>query len=189
VKKRHRLHWIMLLGLLFFSFASVTFAAPAPMTEQQKIDALIHSVEVLPGAQFIRNGSSYDGKAAAEHLRYKRNYAGDLIKTASDFITCCASKSSMSGQAYQIRFANGKTENAEVYFRDELKRIETPPPPVIAAPIPAPIAAPIPVPVTVPTIVTVPAPAMASPPTQHSAATTHRKPPHHAKTADQKRPS
>ena len=103
-----------------------TLASAAPLTEQQKIDALIHSVEVLPGAHFIRNGSSYDGKAAADHLRTKRNYAGDRIKTAIDFITCCASKSSMSGQPYRIQYANGTAVDAEVYFLAELKRIETP---------------------------------------------------------------
>jgi hypothetical protein len=91
------------------------FAFAASLTEEQKIDALIHSIEVLPGAQFIRNGSAHDGKAAAEHLRQKRRYAGDRIKTASDFIVCCASQSSMSGQPYQIRFANGTTVKAEVF--------------------------------------------------------------------------
>ena len=103
------------------------FAFAAPLTEQQKIDALIHSVEVLPGAQFIRNGSTYDGKSAAEHLQMKRRFAGSRIKTATDFIECCASRSSMSGKPYQIRFGNGKTVDAEAFFLAELKRIDSPP--------------------------------------------------------------
>jgi hypothetical protein len=110
---------MLLLGLLFSAFA---FAAP--LTEQQKIDALIHSVEVLPGAQFIRNGSAYDGKAAAAHLQMKRHYVGGRIKTADDFIACCATGSSMSGKPYQIRYANGITVNSADYFHAELKRIE-----------------------------------------------------------------
>jgi hypothetical protein len=118
----HRLASMLSLTLLFSVFA---FAAS--LTEEQKIDALIHSIEVLPGAQFIRNGNAHDGKAAAEHLRQKRRYAGDRIKTAGDFIVCCASRSSMSGQPYQIRFANGKTVDAEVFLRAELKRIEASP--------------------------------------------------------------
>lgn len=121
--KIHRhLHWVLLLSLLFSAFA---FAAP--LSEQQKIDALIHSVETLQGAQFIRNGSAYDGKAAADHLQYKRSHAGDQIKTASDFITNIASHSSMSGLPYQIRYTDGKTIDAEVFFRAELKRIEAQP--------------------------------------------------------------
>ncbi len=108
------------------------FAYAAPLTEQQKIDALIHSVEVLPGAQFIRNGTAHDSKSAVEHLQMKRRYAGSRIKTAEDFIDCCASKSSMSGQPYQIRFANGKTVDAAAFFHAELKRLEAPAPAAIA---------------------------------------------------------
>jgi hypothetical protein len=120
--RRCKSSWILSLTVLFSALA---FAAP--LTEEQKIDALIHSIEVLPGAQFIRNGSAYDGKAAAEHLRRKRSYAGDRIKTAGDFITYCASRSSSSGKAYQIRFANGETVDAEAFLRAELKRIEAAP--------------------------------------------------------------
>ena len=119
MKMLHRLRWTLCLGLLFSAFASA-----APLTEQQKIDVLIHSVETLPGAQFIRNGSAYDGKAAADHLQTKRHYAGSRIKTANDFIEACASKSSMTGIPYQVRFADGRTENASVFFHDELKQIE-----------------------------------------------------------------
>lgn len=113
--------------LLSLTIALTTLAFAAALTEEQKIDALIHSVEVLPGAQFIRNGTVYDGKAAAEHLRMKRRYAGKRIKTAEDFIVCCASRSSASGKPYQIRLANGETVDAEAFFRAELKRIETAP--------------------------------------------------------------
>jgi len=122
MKMLHRLRWMLCLGLLFTGFA-----AAAPLTEQQKIDALIHSIETLPGAQFIRNGSAHDGKAAVEHLQMKRRYAGDRIKTANDFIESCASRSSMTGLPYQIRFANGKTEDAGVFLHAELKLIEASP--------------------------------------------------------------
>ena len=117
-----RMPWVLSMALLF-----ATFAFAAALTEEQKIDALIHSIEVLPDAQFIRNGSAHDGKAAAEHMQKKRQYAGDRIKTANDFIVCCASRSSMSGKPYQIRFANGETVDAEVFLRAELKRIEASP--------------------------------------------------------------
>lgn len=118
----HRLRWMLLLMVLLCA----SFAFAVSLTEQQKIDALIHSIETLPDARFIRNGTAYDGSAAAEHLRQKRRYAGDRIKTAGDFIACCASRSSMSGKPYQIRFANGETVDAEVFLRAELKRIEAP---------------------------------------------------------------
>lgn len=110
--------------MLLFAVFLTTLVFAAPLTEQQKIDALIHSIEVLPRAKFIRNGNAYDGAAAAEHLAQKRRYAGNRIKTANDFIVCCASRSSASGKPYQIRFDNGETMDAEVFLRAELKRIE-----------------------------------------------------------------
>ncbi|MBS0458209.1 MAG: DUF5329 domain-containing protein [Proteobacteria bacterium] len=99
-------------------------AAAAPLSEAQKIQALIHSVETLQGAKFIRNGVSYDAPAAADHLRMKLRHAGARIASADDFITYVASGSSMSGQPYRIQFADGRSVTAQEYFRGELKRLQ-----------------------------------------------------------------
>jgi hypothetical protein len=111
----------LLLGLL----ASVAVAR-APLTEIQKIESLITSIETLKGAVFIRNGSEYSAEQAAHHIRMKWDKAGSRVKTAEDFIEKCASQSSMSGEKYQIRFANGKVQNSEDYFREELRKISPP---------------------------------------------------------------
>ena len=89
--------------------------------EKKKIEFLISSVENLKGAVFIRNGSEYDGKAAAEHLRLKLKNAGSWVQTADDFIKLCASQSSITGRPYMIRLSNGKTIKSEEYFREKLK--------------------------------------------------------------------
>jgi hypothetical protein len=100
---------------------------PLPrLTEQQKIQALIASIETLKGAVFIRNGSEYDGKKAADHMRAKLKYAGDKIQTAEEFIDELASKSSMSGKPYQIRLPDGRTVNSADYFHAELRKLEAP---------------------------------------------------------------
>ena len=107
--------------------ARPAIAHPALMpalTEAQKIDALIASVEHLPGAVFIRNGTEYDGAKAAAHLRTKRDYAGKRIKTAEQFIDKLATGSSMSGKPYKIRFADGRTVESATYFHAELRRLE-----------------------------------------------------------------
>ena len=88
--------------------------------EKKKIEFLISSVENLKGAKFIRNGSEYDGKEAAEHLRMKLQNAL-VVETADDFIRLCASKSSISGKPYMIRTSDGKTIKSEEYFREKLK--------------------------------------------------------------------
>jgi hypothetical protein len=111
-------------------------AAPAPgamragtsapqLSEAAKIQALIASVEQLPGAVFIRNGSEYDAAKAAAHLRRKLDYAGKRVKTADQFIELLATGSSMTGKPYRIRFKDGHSVESAVYFREQLKRIES----------------------------------------------------------------
>ena len=103
--------------------------APAPvahLSEAQKIQALIHSVETLKGAVFIRNGSEYDAAKAADHLRRKLDYAGKKIQTADQFIDKLATGSSMSGKPYKIRFADGHTVESAVFFREQLRKLEAP---------------------------------------------------------------
>ena len=116
--------WSILIVLAMFG----SQAQAAPLSEPQKIEALITSIEQLKGAVFIRNGSEYSGAQAAHHLRVKWDNAGSKVKTAEDFIDKCAAQSSMSGKKYRIRFGNGKTVDSEVYFRDELKKISPPSP-------------------------------------------------------------
>jgi len=115
----------LLLGLV-----AVAASAKPPMTETQKIEALIDSVQHAKGAVFIRNGSEYSADQAVHHLRMKWDSAGSRIKTAQDFIKYCASESSFSGKKYQIRFADGKVENSEDFFNEQLKKMSPEPSPV-----------------------------------------------------------
>jgi hypothetical protein len=89
--------------------------------EKKKIEFLISSIENLKEAVFIRNGSEYDGKTAAKHLRMKLEKAGGRVQTADDFIKLCASSSVITGKPYLIRFPDGKTIKAEDYFKETLK--------------------------------------------------------------------
>lgn len=93
-------------------------------TEEQKISHLIAYVRSLDGAIFIRNGSEYPAKTAAEHLQMKREKAGSRVKTARDFIDNLASESSMSGKKYQIRLKDGKIFFSRDVLLKELERIE-----------------------------------------------------------------
>src|SRR5947209_2194870 len=94
---------VVLLLLGVFSWE----CAAEPMPEKEKIDLLIQSIESLRDAQLLRNGTAYDAKTAADHLRMKLGQAGDRIKTAQDFIRYIGSKSSVSGEPYKIRLADG----------------------------------------------------------------------------------
>lgn len=111
------------LAILFTLFV-LTVSAQQPLTEEQKIDHLIELIRNLKGATFIRNGGEHTAQAAADHLQMKREKAGTRIKTAQDFIDKVASKSSMSGELYMIRFANGKTFPCQMVLSNELNKLE-----------------------------------------------------------------
>jgi hypothetical protein len=93
-------------------------------TEEQKIQKLITYVAGLKDAVFIRNGSEYAPSKAAAHLKMKREKAGSSIKTAIDFIEELASKSSMTGQDYTVKFKDGKVVKVRDLLMAELKRIK-----------------------------------------------------------------
>lgn len=101
--------------------------APAPavpaapvLTDDQKIEALIDHVAGLRDAKFIRNGTEYDAKDAAAHLRRKLSAQRSSIKSVEDFIRLCGTGSSVSGDAYQIRMPDGREVACATYLRQQL---------------------------------------------------------------------
>jgi hypothetical protein len=113
-----------LLALLVFAISAHAQPRDLAPLEAQKIEYLIAAIEKLPTAQFIRNGTAYDAKSAANHLRLKLQLAGSRVVTADDFIRLCASVSAVSGLPYQIRFADGRTVTAEAFLRQQLFEFE-----------------------------------------------------------------
>ncbi len=101
---------------------SQTTPEPRRLTETERIESLIRHVETLEGAVFIRNGEEHDCTAAAKHMRDKWNWKKKDIKTAEDFIRVAATKSSMSGEVYRIRFKDGHEENCGEYLLKQLGR-------------------------------------------------------------------
>jgi Family of unknown function (DUF5329) len=108
------------LAVLLLSFAVAAHAGDISSAENARIEYLFAAIASLPGAQFIRNGTSYDNKAAIDHLRTKLRFAGSHIKTAEDFIDYCASKSSISGKPYEIRFSDGSVVPSAAFLRQKL---------------------------------------------------------------------
>ena len=85
------------------ALARAVAPAQAP-SEAEKIESLIKAVEGLKDAKFVRNDVEYDAPDAAAHMRRKWEAGKEQIKTARDFIRHVASKSSISGKPYLIRF-------------------------------------------------------------------------------------
>jgi hypothetical protein len=118
---------ILLVFLFFIGFyaQSQQVKQPKPLSEKEKIEYLISSVEQLNDAQFYRNGEWYDATTAADHLRMKLSNAGSRVKTAQDFIDKVASCSSMTGEAYKIKYSNGKELTTKEYFTEKLNELNS----------------------------------------------------------------
>ncbi|MBX3164192.1 MAG: DUF5329 family protein [Bacteroidetes bacterium] len=110
--------------LLFFSLFAFSLKIQNTLTENQKIDKLILYIRNMKDVVFVRNGTDYKSGEAADHLQRKRKSVGDKIKTAEDFISKVASKSSVSGQPYMIKTKDGKAITCESLLRAELLRLE-----------------------------------------------------------------
>jgi hypothetical protein len=108
--------------LLSLALVAVGRAAP-PQIAQTEINYLLGSMENST-CEFFRNGSWYDGRKAAAHLRdkYALLAAENRVRTAEDFIEQAATKSSASGQPYQVRCGGDEAVPTSPWLRDMLAR-------------------------------------------------------------------
>jgi len=113
-------------SLVLLSMAQAVVAA-APAQEQSRIEKLIRYVESQKTLKFVRNGTEYTAEDAGKFLRGKLEAMGGEVTTARQFIKRIASRSSMSGQPYHVRLADGQILLAENFLEDELQRIERQP--------------------------------------------------------------
>ena len=118
-------HLARTLAVVLLSFSTVVLADGIAPGESARIEYLLTSIAALSDAQFVRNGSAYDAKAAVEHLRSKLRYAGSRVRTAEDFIRYCASESSVSGKPYEIRFSDGRVMSSADFLRQKLLQFDT----------------------------------------------------------------
>lgn len=112
----------VILGLALVPAVCVALAEVA----QTEINYLLEYVN-SSGCEFYRNGTWYDAGSAQIHLRYKYNMlvVRNIIDTVEDFIDNAATKSSMSGQAYEVRCNGGNAEKVSQWLRDALLRYRT----------------------------------------------------------------
>ncbi|MFI5401692.1 MAG: DUF5329 family protein [Planctomycetota bacterium] len=113
------------LGVLSFDTKligddSVVLEFTEGLSETERIESLLKAIEESK-LVFIRNGSEHDGPAAAAHLRRKLNAADDRVHTVREFIDGIATKSSMSGEPYQVRLADGTVSDLAPWLEARLK--------------------------------------------------------------------
>ena len=109
------------------ALATLHALAAPPALELSRIERLIKFVEQHKDIKFVRNGSEYTSADAGKFLRGKLDSMGRDVRTAHEFIDQIASKSSMSGEPYHVKFVDGRTILASQFLGDELKRLEAQP--------------------------------------------------------------
>lgn len=97
--------------------------AAAPAQAQSEIKHLLEFVQES-GCRFNRSGTWYSSEDARQHLQMKYEYLvkRDWVNSAEDFIERAASKSSMSGRAYQVQCHKAKAVPSAQWLTTELLR-------------------------------------------------------------------
>ncbi len=110
--------------LMPFLALLVLIAQPvyANIPEKDKINMLLEAIE-KSDVKFIRNGEEWEPAKARKHLEEKLAKAGDKVKTADDFISILASKSSTTGKPYHIKTSDNKTVESSIWLKDKLNEI------------------------------------------------------------------
>ena len=88
----------------------------AECVEVDRIDALLKRVAAAD-VIFVREGKDYTGAEAAAHLRQKYEAAKAKVTTLDAFLTEIASRSSLTGNPYSIKFADGSSQSALDWLR------------------------------------------------------------------------
>jgi hypothetical protein len=92
--------------------------------ERARIDRLIQAVGKRSDIMFIRNGKEYDCAQAAEFLAGKLKWRLGKVNNVQDFIDQIGTRSTTSGDIYQVRMKDGTVLPSAVFLRQELERIE-----------------------------------------------------------------
>ncbi len=115
--------WIMSITLVAGFMQTVIAHAAPPASAETEVNFLLGYVE-KSGCEFYRNGTWHDSTSARAHLHDKYEYllARNQIHAAEDFIDKAATKSSFSGQPYQVKCAGSTAVTSRHWLHDELAR-------------------------------------------------------------------
>ena len=86
-------------ALLILSLSALADVPPEQQAEVEHLLAMLETSDCV----MIRNGKEHDGEEAADHVRRKYDHYRDEIGSTEDFIAYSATKSLISGRAYQVQ--------------------------------------------------------------------------------------
>jgi len=102
-------------GFLKALALAVVILCAAPAQGANAEAEIAHLLTFIAGSPcaFIRNGVSYDGAQAVDHIKDKYEHYRAEIRSAEDFIALAASKSAMSGKPYLVECSAAEMPAAE----------------------------------------------------------------------------
>jgi hypothetical protein len=114
------------LALSALLAAPVLMAAPLASSQRSEIDALMVTLQ-SSACEFNRNDSWHNAVEAKTHLLRKLDYleGKNAVQSTEQFIELAASKSSLSGQAYQVKCGSAAAVDSKTWLTTQLKRIRS----------------------------------------------------------------
>lgn len=99
------------------SLALACLCAVLPVAAQtsvldQQIETLLQSISAS-GCEFVRNGKSYTPSESVKHITRKWEHFADEIDSIEKFVELTATRSLISGKAYEVRCEAGTQPSAE----------------------------------------------------------------------------
>ncbi|NDY92448.1 YfeK family protein [Ideonella livida] len=112
---------LALAALAALCSAGPAGAAPSAAPVRAEIEALLARLQ-SSGCQFQRNGTWHEAPQAREHLLRKLAAVEErtTVRSTEQFIELAASRSSLSGQAYQVRCGTTPAQNSQPWLSREL---------------------------------------------------------------------
>ncbi len=114
-----------LLSAAVWLHAGLVSVSAADESDREDLDRTIAYLlqhVVRSNLIFIRNGVMHSPAEAEAHMRRKYEYFKGDIRTAEDFIRLCASKSTLTGRAYQVKLPDGRLLRTDQWMLSALSR-------------------------------------------------------------------
>ncbi|MFD1093707.1 DUF5329 family protein [Providencia vermicola] len=107
--------------VLFLGIFVTTQALALSPEEKVRTESLLTELGKQQNLTFTRNGTEHNAADAESHLRLKLRKTEKRLNTTEQFIDNVASKSSITGEIYQVKDAQGNVLSANQYLHDLLK--------------------------------------------------------------------
>ena len=112
------------VALLLFLASPVLLGVPLAPSQRAEIHALMAALHTS-SCQFNRNNSWHNAADAKIHLLRKLDYleGKNAVHSTEQFIELAASKSSVSGRAYQVKCGGASPVDSKEWLSEQLKLI------------------------------------------------------------------